>query len=307
MGIHDRDYYRDGGRGVFESFGQQGVTVWLIIITCVVFFCQLITRDVGNPVIDQYLAYSYDRVTDGEVWRLVSSIFLHGGLLHLAFNMIVLYWAGTRLEDRYGSAEFLAFYLTAGLFAGTFRFATQAAGLAPPVGALGASGAITAVLVLFACHYPHQRVYLYFAIPMPVWLVVVICVSLDALGTFGVGQAGIGYLAHIGGAFFGMAYFQAGRRITSLLPSLPSRSARRVQPRLRIVPSDSSAGPEDEPEPVGAAVQSPPRPEQPPDEHLEARVDRILEKVSKFGQESLTPEERELLFRASELYKKRRK
>jgi hypothetical protein len=64
---------------------------------------------------------------------------------------------------------------------------------------------------------------------------------------------------------------------------------------------------DDTPEPVGAAVESPPRPREATDENLEAKVDAVLEKVSKFGQESLTAEEREILFKASELYKKRRK
>lgn len=303
MGIHDRDYYRDGSRGMFETFGQQGATVWLIAVTSVIFFAQLVTRDIGNNAIDEYGIYRYDRVADGELWRLITSVFLHGSLLHLVFNMLVLYWAGSRLEDRYGSSELLAFYLCAGLFAGTLRFAAEATGLVPPSEARGASGAVTAVLVLYACLYPRQTVRLYFLFPMPVWVLVVIVVGLDALGVVGGGNPQVGYLAHLGGAFFGLLYYQSGRRITDLLPSLPRRAERRAQPRLRVVPQDSTPTPD--PDPVGAAVPMPPG--SPPDEHLEARVDRILEKVSKHGQESLTEEERELLFRASELYKKRRK
>jgi hypothetical protein len=62
----------------------------------------------------------------------------------------------------------------------------------------------------------------------------------------------------------------------------------------------------DTPEPVGAAIESRPRPREGNDE-IESKVDAVLAKVSKLGQESLTPEEREILFKASELYKKRRK
>jgi hypothetical protein len=78
----------------------------------------------------------------------------------------------------------------------------------------------------------------------------------------------------------------------------------RVRPQLRVV---SAVDPDDTPEPVGAAVESQPRPKEAADENLEAKVDQVLEKVSKHGQESLTPEERDILFKASELYKKRRK
>ncbi len=60
-------------------------------------------------------------------------------------------------------------------------------------------------------------------------------------------------------------------------------------------------------EPVGAAVESQPRPKESTDEHLEVKLDRVLEKMSKHGQDSLTSDEREILVKASELYKKRRK
>ncbi|MBA4065611.1 MAG: hypothetical protein C0501_18230, partial [Isosphaera sp.] len=117
MGYQDRDYYRDGGRGYFDGWGGQGVTVWLVAITCVVFFAQCVT---GNPVLSPFVrtfAYRLDLVLEGEVWRLVTPLFLHAGLWHLFGNMLILYFAGTRLEERYGGKEFLAFYLLGGVFA----------------------------------------------------------------------------------------------------------------------------------------------------------------------------------------------
>ena len=303
MGIHDRDYYRDGGHGVFDTWGRQGATVWLMVITGVVFVAQYVTRDLGVPGLTEAACYDGERIAEGEVWRLLTSVFLHAGLWHLACNLLVLYWTGTRLEERYGSKEFLAFYLLAGIAANLGRFLMEVSGLVPFSLAVGASGAVTAALVLYALNYPRQRVQLYFLFPMPVWVLVVLYVVLDTAGALGIGRAGIGYVVHLCGAAFGLLYYQSGRRITDLLPEF---SRARRQPRLRVVPQDAS--PEPEPEPVAAAVTTAPAAtEPPPDEHLEARVDRILEKVSKYGQESLTPEERELLFRASEMYKKRRK
>lgn len=312
MGIHDRDYYRDSSRSMFEAWGRSSVTIWLIVITSIIFLAQVVSRDVGggrtilDSPVSAFLIYDPVLVVQGEVWRLLTSIFLHAGLFHLAFNMLILYWAGSRLEEHYGSREFLLFYLVAGLSAGLIRFAFQASGLVAAAPALGASGPVTATLILFACHYPRQTVLVFFVIPMPVWLVAVCYVALDALGAFGLGRPGIGYVAHLGGAAFALLYYSSGSHITGWLPSLPSRSRERVVPRLRVVPQDRDSAIDDDSDPVGAAVEAP-RPARAADEQFEARVDELLEKVSKNGQESLTPEEREILFRASELYKKRRK
>jgi hypothetical protein len=123
------------------------------------------------------------------------------------------------------------------------------------------------------------------------------------MGMLGAGDQGVGHGVHFFGAVFGALYFQSGRRLEDLLPRWPGRERKRVQPRLRVVPAE----PEEAREPVGAAVEAPARPAPPHDEHFEAKVDQVLEKVSRDGPESLTPEEREILFRASELYKKKRK
>ena len=218
--------------------------------------------------------------------------------------MLVLYWAGSWLEEIYGGGEFLAFYLVGGIFANCVNLAVDAAAVAQPRPGLGASGAVTATLVLFAFHFPWQRVYVWFVFPMPVWLLVVVYVLLDGLGAVGLGRGGIGYVVHLGGALFGALYFQTGLRFGDLLTRRP-RSRRRVKPQLRVIPPPQLDD-NDTPEPVGAAIENRPRPREGNDE-IESKVDAVLAKVSKFGQESLTPEEREILFKASELYKKRRK
>jgi membrane associated rhomboid family serine protease len=312
MGIQDRDYYRDGSTGSRDVWGRQGVVVWIIAITCGVFFGQCIPGPPIRGPLVKLGEFQPALILQGEVWRLFTPLLLHGGLFHLFFNMLVLYFVGNRLEEHYGSREFLAFYLVAGLFAHTVYLLAYVFDLTPLVHAVGASGAVTAVFLLFACHYPRQQVYLYFLIPMPIWLVVVVFVGIDIAGAVSgaVGRetAPIGYFAHLGGALFGLLYFQAGVRIGEIFARSPRAATQRVRPKLRVVPTEPE---EDTPTPVGAAVESQPRPKEaakePVDEQLEARLDQVLEKVSKYGQESLTPEEREILFKASELYKKRRK
>jgi len=291
-------------------WGRQGVVLWIVALTVGVFLGQCVTGDpIRSPLVARG-AFQPQAILDGEVWRLLTPLFLHANLLHLFFNMLVLYWTGNRLEERYGSREFLAFYLLAGLFSNTAYLLASETGVAEVTRAVGASGAVTAVFVLYACHYPRQRVYLYFLIPMPIWLVVVVFVGIDLLGAtggaFGAKTAPVGYVAHLGGALFGLLYFQAGMRVTDLF-SRSRRSATRVRPKLRVLPVEAE---QETPTPASAVAESQPRPregQEPPEEQLEARLDEVLEKVSKYGQESLTPEERAILFRASEVYKKRRK
>ncbi|HSQ58450.1 MAG TPA: rhomboid family intramembrane serine protease, partial [Gemmata sp.] len=268
-----------------------------------------------NPITSPLVVHGSlqpDAVLAGEVWRLVTPLFLHAGIWPLFVNMLALYWAGGRMEERYGSREFLAFYLLAGVFANIVCLLASIAGMATGAGVIGASGSVMAVMVLYACHYPRKQVLVNFILPMPVWVVVIVYLALDLLNSswmaMGLPEPPIGLLSPFGGALIGAAYFLAQVRVTELFTRARRRSASgRVRPQLRVVEND----PEDiTPAPVGAAVENSPRPmeaQEPVDEHLEARLDKVLEKVSKYGQESLTPEEREILFRASELYKKRRK
>ncbi|MCE9565922.1 MAG: rhomboid family intramembrane serine protease [Planctomycetes bacterium] len=309
MGIQDRDYYREGS-SFLDAWNRQGVTVWLIAITCGVFFGQCIT---GHPMMSPLVGigrYDPQLVQDGEFWRLFTPMFLHASLWHLFWNMLALYFVGTRLEDVYGRSEFVAFYLCAGIFAQVFSFLAWSSGLMLGNPSIGASGAVSAAMVVYAFHYPHQKLYLYFLIPVPVWLLVIVYLCSDMLGAFGAINGPIAYFVHLGGAFFGAFYYQLGWRLIDLFPGSRRTARARSSPRLRVVPADAI---EDTPTPVRSAVESASRaPEprtasEPGDDSLEKRLDQVLAKVSKFGQGSLTPEEREILFKASELYKKRRK
>jgi hypothetical protein len=114
----------------------------------------------------------------------------------------------------------------------------------------------------------------------------------------------VAYLVHLGGVLFGLLYYQWGGRLTALLPGLPARA--RSTPRLRVLPQVDEDT-DEQVEPVRAAVEPPSRAADSGEEPFEVKVDRVLDKVSRLGQESLTSEERELLFRASEHYKNRRK
>ena len=187
-----------------------------------------------------------------------------------------------------------------------FYLVAQVLNVAPGGLAIGASGAVPATLILFAFHFPRAQVRLYFFIPMPVWLLAVLYVGFDALGAMG--DAGdprggrIAHFAHLGGAACGLIYFQSGVRLTRVF----DRAGRtHVRPKLRVVPAPDE---DQDQAPVAAAVATAhlPLASAPSDEQLEAKLDAVLEKVSEHGPNSLTPEEREIFYKAGELYKKRR-
>lgn len=296
MGIYDREYYRDDAGG-WGGWGSRGATPWLVGITVAAWLLQLFTRNAAWGGVNALGAYDDALILQGQVWRLVTPMFLNHerDLLGVVFSMLILYWIGTGLEERYGPREFLVFYLLAGFVSHLAFFLVQLAGLAPPVPVplVGSNSAVNAAFVLYAFHNPRATVLLFFVLPVPIWLVAAGFVVFSTLATIaGVGAAFVA----LAGALFGAAYFYAGIRLSALLPAGRFGNRSRSQPRLRVVPNDSDDSDTDEP---------PPPP--PAEERFDERVDRLLEKVSRSGQESLTPEERELLFRAGEHYKKRRR
>jgi membrane associated rhomboid family serine protease len=320
MGIYDREYYRREGPSFLESLTNRGkVCKWLILANVVCFVIQLLTMRPMEPTFPglegmpmprgpgwftDWFILDVNKVMQGQVWRLLTCAFLHdeGNLAHILFNMLFLWWFGHDVEDLYGPREFLAFYLTAAVFASGAFVAAHLAGLSGSR-ALGASGAVTAVMVLFATHYPSRIILLFFFLPVPVWLLVIFFVAQDLFGLLGGGgRGGVAVSAHLGGAAFGFVYHQCHWRITSILPDLRSwwRGFKRprARPRLRVYR-------EEEPVTPVHAAPSPP-PQSAADEHLEAQVDEVLAKVARSGKESLTQTEQEILLRASEIYKKRR-
>ncbi len=318
MGIHDRDYYRDRTGSFLDGGLPSCVTVWLIVICCVVFFGQLVTGDpIRNPLV-AFGIYEPNRVLSGQLWRLLTPVFLHADLLHLIVNMIVLYWAGKRIEEVYGRWEFLAFFLAGGVLTYALYLLAYVSGLTPAAVSLGASGAVTATLVLLACNFPRMKVLLFFVIPMPVWLLAVFYILTDALGAITSLKTPAAYLVPLSGAIVGVGYYSARVRFTCILGRLFGRSAydsdRPARAGLRLVPAVKPADPptppplpnrpdscadHGEPKTTSAALNG--------ESNLEARLDQVLEKVARHGQGSLTPEEREVLFKASELYRRRRK
>ncbi len=295
MGIYDREYYRRGGPSFLGALSGQGqVCKWLIIINVVAFLFQLMTRDTGWFTVTFWAEPS--AVWSGEVWRLLTYAFLHeptGLPWHILFNMLFLWWFGKDMEDLYGSREFLAFYLVSAVLGGAAFVGWETIShQAHPC--IGASGAVTAVMVLYALHYPRHQIWVWGILPVSIWLFVAFQVGMDFLTFMGGRQTTTAVTVHLAGAAFGFLYHQGHWRLLNLWPNL--RLRQRARPNLRVYREEADASPE-------SHEPSAPRDA---DEQLEAKVDAVLEKVARYGQGSLTEAERQILVRASEVYRRRR-
>ena len=174
-------------------------------------------RIVENPVTGQELRILGLQPTPGSVYlTLLISMFMHGGIAHIAGNMLFLWIFGDNVEDRMGHIRYLIFYLVCGVLASlahvvtTAMFATEPASLLIP--SLGASGAISGVLGGYILLYPRRRVTVIlfrFLTQVPAYVAIGIWFAfqlISGLGMLGGGsqQGGVAYAAHIGGFVAGI-------------------------------------------------------------------------------------------------------
>jgi membrane associated rhomboid family serine protease len=215
-------------------------------------------------------------------WTLVTYAFLHGGFLHLAFNMLMLFFFGPAVEERLGGQAFLWYYLFCGLGGAVLSFAIAL--MAPVAPFVGASGAVFGVALAFALYWPDAPI-LVFPLPVPIkakWLVLGLAAIDLALAVLPA-RDGIAHLAHLGGFLFGFLYL----RWSSWAARVPRATAlRRARTRSKGLPTGFEGG---------RRRDGSRRPVARPDETIQTQIDRLLDKISEKGIDSLTPDERQLL------------
>lgn len=149
-------------------------------------------------------------VEAGHYWTLLTSVFSHSDLWHILINMIVLWSFGSIMERLLGTARFAVFYVTSGVFASAAHCVVSAAIGLGSVPALGASGAVSAILLAYALTFPKHRILLFGVVPMPALVGALLFVGLDVWGLIAQGQGGglpIGHGAHLGGALAGSVFW----------------------------------------------------------------------------------------------------
>jgi membrane associated rhomboid family serine protease len=298
MGIYDRDYERERGYyGDSPGYHLGSSLSWtnrLLIVMGVVFVVQLMTKPAGGGpgnagwFTETFSLYANLPLHPWYLFQLITYGFLHdvGDLKHILFNGFALWMFGRTVEQRYGSKEFVTFFLAAVVFAGLTWIASEfvARGQFVALPMLGASGGVTAVLLLFCLNFPRQQLYIWGVLPIPAWVFAMIFIGLDLFGSVRPGDSTIAYTAHIGGALFALAYFFSGVRLSRWVPSNLKMPKLGSRPPLRV----HAPGEEDD------------------EDATEAAVDDILRKIREHGQDSLTRQERRILEQASREYQKRR-
>ena len=226
-------------------------------------------------------------------WQFLTYGFVQDieSISHLLFNMIGLYVFGRDVETRLGRAEFLRFYLIAVIAGGIVGSVTHLM-MGNESGTIGASGAVIACAILYACFFPQRELLLMLILPIKAWVLAVVFVLFDLAGAFGVLEMGestsnTAFTVHLAGAFFALGYHFLGwnfRRLDFLsLGELPQRLRQRSR-RMRLKLHD-------------------------PDRKLEQEAeeaDRILEKIHRQGESSLTSNERKVLERYSRRQREKR-
>jgi len=316
MGLLDRDYYRDDRGGYFMNWLRHGrVSKILAAAYIALFLIQIATSrgsgsftEPNTGPVTETLNLQAEAVLKGQVWRLLTYGFLHttDSLWYIAFNVVLLYYFGREVEERMGWRAFLFYYLLSIVAAGLAFVGTTMLGLNgtnKQTVFVGATGAITAVLVLLACQQPGYRLNLFYVLPAPVWVFVLLNLGVDAwmmLVDRPVTDGRRMALAlHFGGAVMASLYFLRTARFSGLVRR--TRGTMTRQPPLRIHEEDEPV--EEEPEERAVAVAA----SRERDEHLEAQLDAVLAKVAQHGKQSLTPSEHAILQRAAEIYRKRLK
>lgn len=274
MGLQDRDYTQaDSRRQYFGSpqirFNLPQITPavkWLLIVNTAIFLLGGLLPQLGAFLLQWFSIDPRSWFTALQPWRLVSYQFLHGNLLHIVLNMIVLFFLGPTLEKHWGSRRFILFYLGCGVAAGLSYLLLMAIGLVGAAPLLGASGAILGVLAACAILFPQFIVFLVI-IPMPIRVFAVVMTLLYVVNIISKGPNAGGDAAHLGGMAAGAAYIL-------LLPRLE-----RVKLRMHAQSWEKQME---------------------EGRKLRFEVDRILAKVHRFGLHSLTVREKRTLKKATQ-------
>lgn len=258
-----------------------------------------------------YLSNSYDKFPDflnylavpanlqtlsHRPWTLVTYMFLHVEFIHILFNLLWLYWFGTIFIQEIGSKKLLSTYLLGGLAGGVlyvvfYNLFPVFANVRDGSIALGASASIMAVVVATATYQPERRMHLILIGPVKIVYIALVMFILTSLVDFSVNSGG--KIAHIGGALTGFMfafYYRRGRDLTRGFDRVMDTIATWFKPGRERLKVTYRRSPDQKPPSDDILYR-----QQKAEEQKE--IDRILEKISKAGYDSLTAREKELLFK----------
>ena len=208
--------------------------------------------------------------TNFKVWQLFTYLFVHGGFLHIFFNMFVLWMFGKDLEIQWGKNEFLLFYFTCGIGAGLMTVLFSINSIVPIV---GASGAFYGLLVAYGFTYPNRMVYLYGLFPLKVKYMVLGLGVIAFFASLSANQSNVSHITHLSGMIIGVLYIYF---------ILNWKNIKMEYYRLRLKNLKQKTSAQNDEEVL-----------------MKKKVDEILDKLNASGWDSLTEQEEKYLTQAS--------
>lgn len=295
----ERDYAKDAG-----GFRRWSVTAWLMVILVGVFALQCINEVYFKTSAEQWFVLSSYGLEHGWVWQLLTFQFLHAGLLHLLFNLLVFWWLGRFCEGLLGTPRFLLALFGSGAVGGLLQGLLML-GLPTYFGGfvVGASAGVCGLLAIFALLERDAEVRLFFVLPIrAIWMLWGM-LGISLFFTLVPPRDGVAHAAHLGGLLAGMAWVKLGwHQDFRPLPGaeLWDRIRGWFSHRPAIKPDAS---------PRWRKLEwdvAPPKAESlGPDEFIAKEVDPILDKMNAHGPQSLTERERRILAQAGQRISKR--
>jgi membrane associated rhomboid family serine protease len=209
--------YRSRSSLFYSSF-PTGVK-WLIIANVAVYLVYFFGSFFQGDEIFQGLKLVPRDVVHGEIWQLVTYLFLHslGGPGHILFNMLGLWMFGAPIEQTWGTRRFVQYYFLCGVGAGVCVVVANLLFGSPNIAVLGASGAIYGLLLAFGMLFPEQEILVAFLFPMKAKYMVMLFGGIAFVFSFQRGST-VSNLAHLGGMIFGFIYIKsqfARRRVVA--------------------------------------------------------------------------------------------
>ncbi len=287
-----------------SQFRSGSMTTRLIIVNAAVFIfisvANLIMR-FASPEISVTIGFYIHSIFDFQTnlkgflyhpWGLITSIFSHYGLMHFAFNMLMLYAIGRLFEHYLGGKRLLATYLLGGICGNLLELIIQNIDFLHEKMVVGASGAIFALIFAMAAYMPRFQISVFglFNLNLRALAIILFLFNFFSIGA----NDGTAHLAHLGGAIFG--YFSVRNyssnknivtRFSKWLDRLFTKREKKSKIKITKNPYQSSAAQMSDEEYNTAKKKR------------QERIDSILDKISKSGYESLTKEEKEFLFKQS--------
>jgi membrane associated rhomboid family serine protease len=299
MNYNQGNYYRPSGFGGFQFFPPVVKTLLITNVAVFIFMLFFGSFHIGEISFGRIFDEFFGLMPLGHgfyPWQLITYQFMHADFWHILFNMVFGLWMfGKEVEHVWGSKKFLIYYLFCGVMAGISQL-LLAPIFEPALGpTIGASGAIYGVLIAFATMFPNQYVYIYFLIPVKVKYFVMVLIVFGVMSVGGSGN--VANLAHLGGALAGYLYILYDRyrlgsgrrksgtfqsRMASTQWSQPSSTAGDVVD-AKVFDINESKSFEQKEKPIDA----------------QKRIDDILDKISRSGYQSLSEEEKKILFETS--------